>query len=114
ELRPQAASAIANLRHRFGLQVAVLTGDHEGRAAAIARTLNAPVHANLLPQDKIEHIRQMRAQYGPVAMVGDGLNDAPALAAADVGVAMGCGADVTRESADVCLLGNDLAALPAT
>ncbi len=109
-LRPTAKSALAAIR-RIGARVMVLTGDHAQRGEALSRELNVPVRSRLAPQDKIRHLEQERA-LGPVAMVGDGLNDAPALAAADVGIALGCGADITRESADVCLLGNDPAAVP--
>ena len=76
-------------------------------AAALADYLGVTVLAEQLPEDKLNQIRLLQ-QTGRVAMVGDGINDAPALAVADVGVAMGCGADVARHTADMCLLGNDL------
>lgn len=110
-LRPEAAGALESLR-RAGYDVRLLTGDHVRRGEAIARALGVPVYAGLLPADKTEHVRSLRAGGVAVAMVGDGLNDAPALAAADVGIAMGCGADLTREHADVCLIGSDLSQLP--
>jgi P-type Cu+ transporter len=107
ELRPEAVAALTRCR-QIGLHVAVLTGDHAACGAALSARLDAPVEAALLPEEKVAALARLRARYGAVAMVGDGINDAPALAAADVGIAMGCGADVSRESADVCLLGNDL------
>jgi heavy metal translocating P-type ATPase len=106
-LRPEVSSALARLQRR-GLHVEVFTGDHAARAERIARELGIPVTGELLPEEKLHAIRRGREQFGAVAMVGDGINDAPALAAADVGIAMACGADVSRDSADVCLLGNDL------
>ncbi|MCK6457088.1 MAG: cation-translocating P-type ATPase [Phycisphaerae bacterium] len=109
-LRPEAARALERLR-RLGLRTIVLTGDHASRGRRVAEMLRTEVRSELTPQAKVDAIGQL-CTAGHVAMVGDGLNDAPALAAADVGIAMGCGADVTRESAGVCLLGNDLAAVP--
>jgi heavy metal translocating P-type ATPase len=97
-----------------GLDVGVLTGDHAARGDAIARELGVTVRAELLPDQKVEAIREARRSLGPVAMVGDGVNDAPALAAADVGIALGCGTDVSRDSAAVCLLGDDLTRIPWT
>jgi heavy metal translocating P-type ATPase len=110
-LRGDATAAIAEIR-RLACNVRVLTGDHTARGREIAEQLGVDVRAGLSPQDKIRSLREFRDSAGPVAMIGDGLNDAPALAAADVGIAMGCGADLTRESADVCLLGNDLKVVP--
>jgi Cu2+-exporting ATPase/Cu+-exporting ATPase len=106
-LRPAAATALAHMQ-RAGLKVAALTGDSAAAGAALSQRLGIPVRSELLPHDKVYAIEQAE-QAGPVAMIGDGLNDAPALARASVGVALGCGADVTREAADVSLLGNDLA-----
>jgi cation transport ATPase len=74
--------------------------------------LGVAVAAELTPEEKVARIRELGQRMGAVAMVGDGINDAPALAAADVGIALGCGADVSRDSADACLMGNDLARLP--
>jgi cation transport ATPase len=111
ELRPEVRPALARLVEQ-GLEVRVLTGDHAGRGAALGRELSLPVDAGLLPADKVATVQRLRAAVGPVAMVGDGLNDAAALAVSDVGVALGCGADVTRTAAGVCLLGNDLHRLP--
>ncbi len=110
-LRPEGPQAIADLQ-ALGCNVSVLTGDHGPRGRSIAEALGVEVLAELMPEDKVRKVAERRHQYGSTAMVGDGLNDAPALAAADVGIAMGCGAEVTRESAGLCLLGNDLAALP--
>ena len=70
------------------------------------------IECDLRPEQKVTKVQQIRAQYGAVAMVGDGINDAPALAASDVGIAMGCGADVSRDSAEVCLLSNDVSRIP--
>jgi cation transport ATPase len=113
ELRPEARPALDECR-RLGMQVAVVTGDRRSRALRLAESLGAPVFAEQLPEDKVAAIGNARQRFGPVAMVGDGINDAPALAASDVGVAMGCGADLSRESAAICLLSNDLARLPWT
>jgi heavy metal translocating P-type ATPase len=111
ELRPEVRPALACLAG-LGLDVHVLTGDHAGRGAALGRELALPVETGLLPADKVATVQRHRAAAGPVAMVGDGLNDAAALAASDVGIALGCGADVTRTAAAVCLLGNELQRLP--
>lgn len=110
-LRENAEAVLQELK-AAGVHTAVLTGDHAARGAALAGQLGTKVTAELLPQDKVRHIKASRRSQGAVAMVGDGLNDAPALSAADVGIAMGCGADLTRESARVCLAGNDLASIP--
>jgi Cd2+/Zn2+-exporting ATPase/Cu+-exporting ATPase len=107
-LRPEASGAVAELR-RMGLRTVLLTGDRQAAANAVAQTLGIEsVEAELLPTDKQARVAQLVAQGRVVAMVGDGINDAPALTAADVGVAMGSGTAVARESADVVLLGNDL------
>ncbi|WP_225767271.1 heavy metal translocating P-type ATPase [Inquilinus sp. Marseille-Q2685] len=104
EPREDAAAAVAALR-RAGVQPVMLTGDNRRAAAAVAGTLGIAVEAELLPDDKLAAIGRLKAQ-GPVAMVGDGINDAPALAAASVGVAMGGGTDVALETADAALLNN--------
>jgi heavy metal translocating P-type ATPase len=113
ELRPEAAQAVASLR-RLGMNVAMLTGDNERTAQALAAQAGIDqVHADLRPQDKADLITRLRPSNGGVAMVGDGINDAPALATADVGVAMGAmGTDVAIETADVALMGEDLRHLP--
>jgi heavy metal translocating P-type ATPase len=110
-LRPETVAAVAACR-ALQLDLAVLTGDRRDRAERLCAELQLPVSAELLPEQKLAAIRQAHNQFGSVAMVGDGLNDAPALAAADIGIALGCGADVTRDSADVCLLPNDLRLVP--
>jgi Cd2+/Zn2+-exporting ATPase/Cu+-exporting ATPase len=93
----------------------LLTGDQRSVARAVARELEVDeMIAELLPDAKLEQVRRMVAQGHRVAMVGDGVNDAPALMAANVGIAMGSGTDVARESANVVLLGNDLAKLVET
>lgn len=110
-IRPEAAETVEQLR-LSGYHLCVLTGDRRERGTALSDELEIEVRAELLPEEKVEAVREIRRQQGSVAMVGDGINDAPALAAADVGIAMGCGADVSREAATVCLLGNDLRRLP--
>lgn len=107
ELRPEASETLDQLRN-LGLDVAILTGDQPLRAAAIASELQTPALSGQSPEGKVDAIRLARLAHGPVAFVGDGLNDAAALAASDAGIAMGCGADLTREVADICLLGNSL------
>jgi len=108
-VRPEAKRAIEALG-RMRLRTVLLTGDTRAVADAVARSLGiGDVEADLLPDEKLARIRTLKAQGRSVAMLGDGINDAPALTEADVGVAMGSGTDVARESADVVLLGNDLA-----
>ncbi|MFO1094371.1 MAG: heavy metal translocating P-type ATPase [Planctomycetaceae bacterium] len=111
ELRAEATAAIAAL-HEAGVASRVLTGDHAGRGQALERLLQIPVEAELLPEGKVAAVARMIESHGPTAMVGDGVNDAAAMSAANVGIAMGCGADLTRDHADVCLLSNDLDRLP--
>jgi heavy metal translocating P-type ATPase len=106
-VRPEAPETVAHLIES-GYTVEVLTGDHSTAAGVLARELNLNVHPNLLPEDKERLIGETRERVGPVVMVGDGLNDAPAMARADVGIALGCGVDITREVADVSLVGSDL------
>lgn len=110
-LRSEAASALQACRD-LNLNLAVLTGDRAVRARYWQTILQLPVFGELLPEQKLAAIHEAHDQFGSVAMVGDGLNDAPALAAADVGIALGCGADVTRDSADVCVLPNHLTLIP--
>ncbi len=108
-IRPEAARAIARLK-KLGVQTAMLTGDQEKTAKAIAMELGIDrVYADLLPEDKVARIRELKAAYGAVAMVGDGVNDAPALATAGVGIAMGAaGSDAALETADVVLMNDDV------
>src|SRR2546428_22348 len=108
-VRPEARRAVAALG-RLGIRTILLTGDTRPVAEAVARELGIQqVEADLLPEAKLKRINALVAAGRQVAMVGDGVNDAPALVAATVGVGMGSGTDVARESADVVLLGNDLA-----
>lgn len=109
-LRP-ALQETLNALQQLGLQTIMLTGDRRERAARIAAELGLQSRAELLPEAKLTAIRELQ-QAGPVVMVGDGLNDAPALAAADVGIALGSGTDISRHTAAVCLLQSDLARLP--
>ena len=108
-LRPEAKGAIRAL-HQLGIRTVLLTGDARSVAEGVSRELGlGEVEAELLPEAKLLRVRALVQAGRRVAMVGDGINDAPALAAASVGVAMGSGTDVARESADIVLLGNDLA-----
>jgi len=107
-VRPEAAAAVRALRN-MDIRTVLLTGDARTVADAIGAELRVDaVEANLLPDQKVDALRQLAESGRIVAMVGDGVNDAPALVQASVGVAMGSGTDVARESADVVLLGNDL------
>ncbi len=111
--RPDAAERIAELR-ALGIQrIVMLTGDNRTVAEAMAQRLGIDeVHAELMPADKLRLVRELEQQYGAVAMVGDGVNDAPALAAAHVGIAMGtAGTDVALETADIVLMRDDLGAI---
>ena len=107
-VRPEARSAIQMLK-QMGMRIVLLTGDTLTVAEAVGRALGIDeVQAQLLPEDKLEYVSTLVSSGRIVAMVGDGINDAPALTRANVGVAMGSGTDVARESADIVLLGNDL------
>ena len=107
-LRAEATAAVAEMRD-LGLRTILLTGDRKEIADATAKELRVDeVQSELLPDQKVARVRELRAQGRVVAMVGDGVNDAPALMESNVGVAMGSGTDVARESASVVLLGNDL------
>ena len=113
-LRPEAIQAVAELR-RLGLRVILLTGDSESIARAVAKELRIDeLEAGLLPEQKVERVQALIREGRKVVMVGDGINDAPALMHANVGVAMGSGTDVARESAQIMLIGNDLLKLVET
>ena len=107
-VRPEAGAAVAALK-RMGLRTLLLTGDGVEVARRVGAQLGVDeVHAETLPEQKLEKVKSLQGSGCTVAMVGDGINDAPALAQAEVGIAMGSGTDVARESADVVLLGSDL------
>lgn len=112
--RPEAKEALEQLRSMGMKEIAMLTGDQEQVAKAIAQELGLKTYyAGLLPQDKERIAKELRQKYGSVAMVGDGINDAPVLAASNVGIAIGtAGNDIALEAADVALMGSDLRAVP--
>ncbi len=111
-IKPGSAKAVAALRKQ-GLKVAMVSGDRQATAEAIAAELGIDiVMAEVLPEGKVEAVQQLRKAHGDVAFVGDGINDAPALAEAEVGLAIGTGTDIAIESADVVLMAGDLAKVP--
>jgi Zn2+/Cd2+-exporting ATPase len=114
ELRAAARDAVSLLRKQGIQHVVLLTGDQESTARALAESLDLDGYrAGLLPEDKVSAVEELRARYGALAMVGDGVNDAPALAAADVGIAMGvAGTDAALETADVALMADELSKIP--
>ncbi|MBL1378877.1 heavy metal translocating P-type ATPase [Zobellella iuensis] len=106
---PEAIAAL----HRLGLKVAMITGDNRRTAAAIAAELGIDeVVAEVMPDGKVAALQALRARFGALAFVGDGINDAPALAEAEVGIAIGTGTDIAIEAAEVVLMGGDLRAVP--
>ncbi|MFK5985565.1 MAG: heavy metal translocating P-type ATPase [Pseudomonadota bacterium] len=108
KIREETADAINNL-HQLGIKVVMCTGDHRDTAGSVGKTLGIDsIHSELLPEQKLEIISQLQAQGFKVGMVGDGINDAPALAKADTGFAIGSGTDVAIEHADITLVGDSL------
>ncbi len=112
-LRPEAKEAIARLKTQ-GIHLVMLTGDNERAAQTIAAEAGIEeVHARLLPEDKLRLVRKWQQQQKRVAFIGDGINDAPALAAADIGIAMGAaGTDAALETSDIAFLSDDLTKMP--
>jgi Cd2+/Zn2+-exporting ATPase len=112
-IRPQAHQTVQRLKD-LGIEVVMVTGDNEAAARAVAQHVGIThYHAGVFPDQKVHEIEHLRSEYGRVAMVGDGVNDAPALAAASVGIAMGAvGSDAALETAHVALMGDDLSKLP--
>jgi Cu+-exporting ATPase len=107
EIKPESRDAVMQLR-TMGIEVALLTGDHERTALSVAESIGITrVLAGLSPLAKDDEIRRLRAQGNLVGMVGDGINDAPALARADVGIAIGTGTDVAMEAADITIIQGD-------
>lgn len=107
-IKPETKSAVEALKKQ-GLHLEVLSGDHEAAVAAVAHDSGiSEFRGGLLPEDKLKYLKEVQQKYGPTAFVGDGINDAPALAQADLGIAMSTGTDVAIESADVTLMSGDI------
>ena len=110
-LKPDAAVSIARLRRLGVKRIAMLTGDNRATAEAVAGAGITEIYPECLPQDKVSILRRMQEEGRTVTFVGDGINDSPAITAADTGIAMGSGTDVAVESSDVVLISSDLAGL---
>jgi Cd2+/Zn2+-exporting ATPase len=110
EIRPAAAEMVSRLAELGIRRTILITGDGEDAARTVSDSIGTDqYHANLLPEDKVSIINRLKEQFGTVAMVGDGVNDAPALAAADLGIAMGAaGSDTAIDTADIALMSDDL------
>jgi len=114
EIRLEPARAVEELRREGIRHIVLITGDNNDSATAVGRAIGADeIYAELLPWEKADKVRMLQAKYGHVAMVGDGVNDAPALASGDIGIAMGAaGSDSALETADVALMSDDLLKIP--
>lgn len=112
-LKPEASSVVRGLKDK-GIKTIMISGDNRQTAAAIAAQAGIDEFiAEVLPADKADHVKNLQVRYGCVAMVGDGINDAPALKQADIGIAMGQGTDIAIETADITIVRSDLQALLA-